>query len=99
MADRLHYRPVRISLFVFLSVLGVLLTPLVVDAQSSTTVPRIGVLTELGYIEGQTIAIEYPGTEGKSERVSELAMDLVKRNPSVAPAASGSDHSVRRSTT
>lgn len=35
-------------------------------------------LGELGYVDGKTIAIEYRYTEGKSERVPELAAELVR---------------------
>jgi putative ABC transport system substrate-binding protein len=35
-------------------------------------------LRELGYIEGQNIAIEYRYTEGKRDRASELAAELVR---------------------
>jgi putative ABC transport system substrate-binding protein len=35
-------------------------------------------LRELGYIEGQNIAIEYRYAEGKSDRVPELAAELVR---------------------
>jgi putative ABC transport system substrate-binding protein len=35
-------------------------------------------LRELGYIEGQNIAIEYRFAEGKRDRVPELAAELVR---------------------
>jgi putative ABC transport system substrate-binding protein len=35
-------------------------------------------LRELGYVEGKTIIIEYRYAEGKSERLPELAEDLVR---------------------
>ena len=35
-------------------------------------------LRELGYVEGRTVAIEYRSAEGRSERLAELAADLVK---------------------
>jgi putative ABC transport system substrate-binding protein len=38
---------------------------------------RLG-LRELGYIEGQNIAIEYRYAEGKRERFRELAAELVR---------------------
>ena len=34
-------------------------------------------LTELGYVEGKDLIIEYRGAKGKSERLSELAAELV----------------------
>jgi len=35
-------------------------------------------LTKLGWIEGKNIAIEYRFAEGKNERLTELAADLVR---------------------
>ena len=35
-------------------------------------------LRELGYVEGQNISIEYRWTEGRNERLSGLAADLVR---------------------
>ena len=35
-------------------------------------------LRELGYIEGQNIAIEYRYTEGKRDRLPELVAELVR---------------------
>src|SRR5262245_27360076 len=40
--------------------------------------PFRAALRELGYIEGQNIAIEYRYAEGKAERFSELAAELVR---------------------
>jgi len=40
-------------------------------------------LRELGWIEGRTIAIEYRWTEGRSERVAEIAAEFVRRNVDV----------------
>ena len=40
-------------------------------------------LRELGYIEGQNIAIEYRSAEGKSERLPGLAAELVRLNVDV----------------
>ena len=39
----------------------------------------LGGLADLGYVDGKTIAIEYRYAEGKSERLPELATDLVQR--------------------
>jgi len=48
-------------------------------------------LRELGYVEGQTITIEYRWAEGRDERLPGLAADLVRRKVDVivasAPAA------------
>jgi putative ABC transport system substrate-binding protein len=35
-------------------------------------------LRDLGYVEGRTIAIEYRWAEGKTERIPELAQELVR---------------------
>src|SRR5262245_8867364 len=46
-------------------------------------------LRELGYIEGQNIAIEYRYAEGKVNRASELAAELVRLNVDIIVAAGG----------
>jgi putative ABC transport system substrate-binding protein len=64
-----------------------------VQAQQAKKVPRIGILTptgranffeafrqglrELGYIEGQNIAVEIRSAEGKRDRLSTLASELI----------------------
>ena len=56
--------------------LGLLGAPLAVEAQQQTArVPR---LRDLGYVEGQNIAFEYRPSEGRSERLPDLATDLVR---------------------
>jgi len=45
-------------------------------------------LQDLGYIEGQTIAIEYRWAEGKPERMRELAAELVRLKVDVIMAPS-----------
>ncbi len=72
---------------------GLLAAPLVADAQLAMAVRRIGVLgttpaasweafrqglRELGYVEGQTIVIEWRWSEGKTERLPELVAELVR---------------------
>lgn len=64
-----------------------------VDAQQPTIIPRIGYLTaagsppyqallqglrELGYVDGQNIAIEYRSADGKRDRLPDLANELVR---------------------
>ena len=46
-------------------------------------------LRELGYIEGQSIAIEYRYAEGKNDRLPELAADLVHLKVDIIVVASG----------
>jgi ABC-type uncharacterized transport system substrate-binding protein len=46
-------------------------------------------LRELGYIEGQTIATEYRYAEGKLDRFSELAAELVRLKVDIIVAAGG----------
>src|SRR6185295_11033594 len=46
-------------------------------------------LRELGYIEGQNIAIEYRYAEGKIDRAPELAAELVRLKVDIIVAAGG----------
>src|SRR5215469_4258822 len=46
-------------------------------------------LRELGYVEGQIIVIEYRSAEGKFERLSDLAAELVRLKVDVIVAAGG----------
>ena len=46
-------------------------------------------LRELGYVEGQNIAIEYRYSHGKNDRASELAAELVRLRVDVIVAAGG----------
>jgi putative tryptophan/tyrosine transport system substrate-binding protein len=72
-----------------------LITVSFADAQQMAKVPRIGYLAsagsapppvfvqglrDLGYIEGKNIAFVFRTTEGKSERYSDLAVELVRLN-------------------
>jgi putative tryptophan/tyrosine transport system substrate-binding protein len=72
-----------------------LITASFADAQQIAKVPRIGYLAsagsgpspvfvqglrDLGYVEGKNIAFVFRTTEGKSERYSDLAVELVRLN-------------------
>ena len=46
-------------------------------------------LRELGYIEGQNIATEYRYTEGKQDRLPELAAELVRLKVDIIVVAGG----------
>jgi putative tryptophan/tyrosine transport system substrate-binding protein len=86
-------------------VLGVLVAPLVTDAQPRGHIPVVGVLRpgelaadsdpkstfnafrqglhELGYVEGQTIRLEYRYAEWQLDRLPALAAELVQLQPDV----------------
>jgi putative ABC transport system substrate-binding protein len=59
-----------------------------VGASESEKAIRLA-LRDLGYIEGQNIAIEYRYSEGKPERAPELAAELVRLKVDVIVAAGG----------
>ena len=46
-------------------------------------------LREIGYIDGQNITIEYRNAEGKSDRLPELAVELVRLKVDIIVAAGG----------
>ena len=54
------------------------LSPSDAASESSRAEPIRLALRELGYIEGQNIAIEYRYAEGKRDRAPELAVELVR---------------------
>src|SRR6266567_5689461 len=59
-------------------------------ARESTRAEAIRLaLRELGYIEGQNIAIEYRYAEGKSDRYPELAAELVRLKVDIIVVAGG----------
>ena len=84
----------RYSTIMLLAILtlGFLAGPLAPDAQTPPHIPHLGIiedspfwgvfrqrLRELGYVEGQNIAIEWRLAEGKRDRLTEVATELVHR--------------------
>ena len=69
---------------------AVLAAPLAAEAQPSTTIARIGLLTDLvweplreglrdlGYVEGKSTVFEVRRSDGRSERWPELAAELIR---------------------
>jgi putative ABC transport system substrate-binding protein len=58
-------------------------------SESTRTEPFRLALRELGYIEGQNIAIEYRYAEGKRDRLPELAAELVRLKVNMIVVAGG----------
>ena len=81
-----------------LSAGALLVAPIVAQAQRATKPYRIGVLgmgpdemlqqtlRELGYVEGRDVVFEIRNTEGRSERLDDSALDLVRLNVDVIVA-------------
>jgi putative ABC transport system substrate-binding protein len=85
--------------------LGLLMAPFVSDAQVPAKLPRIGVLwqgdipryeqafrqglQEQGYLEGQTILVEYRVAEWHFTRASELAAELIRLDVELLFASTG----------
>ena len=78
----------------------VLVAPIVAQAQRATKPYRIGILAteayqtllpqslrELGYVEGRDVVFEIRNTEGKSERLDDFALDLVRLKVDVIVSA------------
>jgi hypothetical protein len=51
--------------------------------------PLLERLHELGYSEGKNMTFEYRSAEGRPERLPSLALELVRANPDVLIAGSG----------
>src|SRR3989442_5065234 len=82
--------------FLSTTVAGILAAPLVAETHRSTTIPRIGLLgdvtsgeplrvglRDLGYVEGKSIAFEERSSQGRNERFSGLASELVRLNVNI----------------
>jgi len=52
-------------------------------------------LNELGFVEGQNVAIEYRWAEGRYDRMSELATDLARRRVAVIAVPGSSSGAAR----
>ena len=64
-------------------------------SESTRSEPIRLALRELGYIEGQNIAIEYRYAEGKRDRYPELAAELVRLKVDIIVVAGGARRSGR----
>ena len=86
--------------------------PALIRAQPANRLPRIGILgiesntqafreglRDLGYVDGQNVVVEYPHLDGPSERLPELAAELVKRRVDVIFAAGSEATRAARSAT
>src|SRR5580658_6769793 len=56
-------------------------------------------LHELGWIDGRTVAIEYRWSEGRPERVPEIAAELVRQKVDVVVTYGGAVTALKRATT
>jgi putative tryptophan/tyrosine transport system substrate-binding protein len=85
--------------FLLTSVAGVLGAPLAVGAQRARKMFRVGALAtgspealrqglrDAGYVEGLNLVIEWRDAEGNTERLGDLAADLVRLKVDVIVAA------------
>ena len=55
-------------------------------------------LRELGWIEGRTVTIEYRWTEGRPERVAEMAVEFVRRKVDVIVTYGGAVATLKQAT-
>jgi ABC-type uncharacterized transport system substrate-binding protein len=94
---------------------GILAAPLAAEAQTAEKVHRIGMLgssasdplveafkqglRELGYVEGRNIMVEYRSAEGRTDRLPDLATDLVRLKVDVIVASSQGAVAAKQATT
>src|SRR5215813_13124307 len=71
------------------------LSPFDAATESARSEPYRLALRELGYIEGQNIAIEYRYAEGKNDRLPGLAAELVRLKVDVIVVAGGGEPLIR----
>jgi putative ABC transport system substrate-binding protein len=80
--------------------LGILGTVPLTDAEASRIWTGLfDGLRQLGYIDGQNLAVEARFSEGKAERLDSLAAELVQRKVDVIVAASYAAEAARRAST
>jgi ABC-type uncharacterized transport system substrate-binding protein len=78
--------------------IGILLAGSFATSQSSTDAFRRG-LTDLGYVEGKDIVIEYRFAEGKEQRLHMLAAELVRLRVDVIVVGGGNASSAAKNAT
>jgi putative ABC transport system substrate-binding protein len=95
----------RLSVRAIVLALAALLVPLAAEPQPPAKVARLGVLlysatdpnlaayrqglSDLGYIEGHNLVVDYRAAEGNPGRLAELARELVRLRPDVVLALGG----------
>ena len=68
------------------------------SAWSAETAAFIQRLSQLGWIEGRTVAIEYRWSEGRPERVAEIATEFVRQKVDVIVAYGGAVAALKQAT-
>jgi putative tryptophan/tyrosine transport system substrate-binding protein len=63
------------------------LGPTTPAAMSNFVASFVGRLSELGWVDGRTVAIDYRYTDGRNERAAEIAIELVGRKVDVIVTA------------
>jgi len=68
------------------------------SAWGAWTAAFVARLHDLGWIEGRTIGIEYRWSEGRPERIAEIAAEFVRRNVDVIVTNDSSAPTIKRAT-